>query len=50
MNGKARVVRFIQMQPQNVKFKYVQINMKQVSYVLFYDIIYCPQKVGDIGT
>ena len=30
---KAKCVCFIYMQPQKVKFKYVQINMKQVSYM-----------------
>ena len=29
---KAKFVCFIYMQPQKVKFKFVQINMKQVSY------------------
>ena len=30
---KAKCVSFIYMQPQKVKFKSVQINMKQVSYL-----------------
>ena len=33
MLERARFVCFIYMQPQKVKFKSVQINMKQVSYV-----------------
>ena len=32
MHEKARIVCFIYMQPQKVKFKFVQINMKRVSY------------------
>ena len=32
MNEKAKFVCFIYMQSQKVKFKYAQINMKQVSY------------------
>ena len=32
MHEKATCVCFINMQPQKVKFKVVQINMKQVSY------------------
>ena len=32
MHEKAKFVCFINMQPQQVKFKSVQINMKQVSY------------------
>ena len=32
MHEKAIFVCFVYMQPQKVKFKYVQINMKQVSY------------------
>ena len=32
MHEKAKCVCFIYMQPKKVKFKYVQINMKQVSY------------------
>ena len=35
MYEKAKFVYFIYMQPQKVKFKYVQINMKQVSYHSF---------------
>ena len=34
MHEKAKCVCFIYMQPQKVKFKYVQINMKHVSYNL----------------
>ena len=33
-HDKAKSVCFIQMQPQKVKFLYVQINMKQISYML----------------
>ena len=33
MHEKAKFVCFIYMQPQKVKFKFVQINMKQVSYI-----------------
>ena len=33
MREKAKFVCFIYMQPQKVKFKSVQINMKQVSYM-----------------
>ena len=33
MHEKAKFVCFIYMQSQKVKFKYVQINMKQVSYI-----------------
>ena len=32
MHEKAKYVCFISMQSQKVKFKFVQINMKQVSY------------------
>ena len=32
MHEKAKIVRFDYMQPQKVKFKSVQINMKRVSY------------------
>ena len=32
VHKEAKFVCFIYMQPQKVKFKYVQINMKQVSY------------------
>ena len=32
MNEKAKLVCFIYMQTQKMKFKFVQINMKQVSY------------------
>ena len=32
MHEKAKFVCFIHMQPQKVKFKFVQINMKQVLY------------------
>ena len=32
MHEKAKCFLFIYMQPQKVKFKFVQINMKQVSY------------------
>ena len=34
MHEKAKCVCFIYMQPQKVKFKSVQINMKQVSYLI----------------
>ena len=34
MHEKAKCVCFIYMQPQKVKFKFVQINMKHVLYVL----------------
>ena len=33
MHEIAKYVCFIYMQPQKVKFKFVQINMKQVSYM-----------------
>ena len=33
MHAKAKFVRVIYMQSQKVKFKFVQINMKQVSYI-----------------
>ena len=33
MEEKAKLVCFINMQPQNVKFKSVHINMKHVSYM-----------------
>ena len=33
MHEKAKCVCFIYMLPQKVKFKFVQINMKQVSYI-----------------
>ena len=33
MHEKTKYVCFIYMQPQKVKFKFVQINMKQVSYL-----------------
>ena len=33
MHEKAKFVCFIYMQPQKVKFKSIQINMKQVSYL-----------------
>ena len=33
MHEKAKCVCFIYMQPQKVNFKFVQINMKQVSYL-----------------
>ena len=33
MHEKAKCVCFIYMQPQKVKFKYAQVNMKQVLYV-----------------
>ena len=36
MQENAKSVSFIYMQPEKVKFKYVQINMKQVSYVHVY--------------
>ena len=32
MHEKAKFVCFINMQPQKAKFKFVQINMKQISY------------------
>ena len=35
MHEKAKFICFIYMQPQKVKFKSVQINMKQVSYCCF---------------
>ena len=34
MHEKAKFVCFIYMQPQKMKFKFVQINMKQVSYTI----------------
>ena len=34
MHEKAKFVCFIYMQPQKMKFKSVQINMKQVSYLI----------------
>ena len=34
MHEKAKSVCFNYMQPQKVKFKFVQINMKQVSYFM----------------
>ena len=37
--NEAKFVRFIYMQPQKVKFKSVQINMKQVSYVVLKTIL-----------
>ena len=33
MHDKLKFVCFIHMQPQKVKFKFVKINMKQVSYI-----------------
>ena len=33
MHEKAKFVRFIYIKPQKMKFKSVQINMKQVSYM-----------------
>ena len=36
MHEKAKFVCFIYMQPQKAKFKFVQINMKQVSYTTLY--------------
>ena len=38
MHEKAKFVCFIHMQPQRMKFKSVQINMKQVSYVCLLSI------------
>ena len=34
MHEKAKFIGFIYMQPQKVKLNFVQINMKQVSYIL----------------
>ena len=34
MHEKAKIVCFIYMQTQKMKFKSVQINMKQVSYII----------------
>ena len=35
MHENAKFVCFIYMQPQKVKFKSVQINMKHVSYIVY---------------
>ena len=46
MYEKAKYVCFIYMQPQKVRFKYVQTNMKQVSYMykdLYHYILKCPK-------
>ena len=43
MHEKAKLGCFIYMQPQKVKFKSVQINMKQVSYAQ--SDIYTPRKL-----
>ena len=36
MHEQAKFVCFIYMQPRKMKFKFVQINMKQVSYIHFF--------------
>ena len=57
MHEKAQFACFIYMQPQNVKFKSVHINMKQVSYIekdqacvdLLFDTL-CPNEGDFLAT
>ena len=44
MHEKAKFVCFIYMQPQKMKFKFLQINMKQVSYRLSHEGIIVVEK------
>ena len=52
MHEKATCVCFINMQPQKLKFKVVQINMKQVSYDLWptYSFLLAPLKMVALTT